>query len=300
MREFAASGAKRRLPLPSPIVFPHGALLYGSAVALCIIGAAAVLLWRRSTHAVALAAVAAAGLGAVPLTLSRADETHITAIALLIYGVLPLAAAEIATHLRPTSASSRLLRSATALSVVWGVAALVGVGLLADTASLVRGSVYHGAVVRSEGRTFILAGKKDAAQAQQVLSAVDRVARRGQSIFVGPTNLRRAEYGPTYMYYLLPQLRPASYYTVINPGVVNAPNSTLAHDLLRADWLILVSKWDKIREPYAGPLGPAAPNKVVRTNFCLRLRSGAYRLYESRRLAPRFGDCAEPAVLLGD
>jgi Dolichyl-phosphate-mannose-protein mannosyltransferase len=296
MREFAASGAKRVLPLPSPLVFPQGALLFGSALALCVIGAVAVVLWRRSAHAVALGAVAAAAAGAIPLTLSRADETHISAIALLIFGVLPLAAVEIATHLRSTSAWSRLLRAATALSVVWGVAALVAVGLLADTASIIRGSVYRGAVVKSEGRTFILASKRDAAQAQQVLSAVDRVAHRGQSVFVGPTDLRRAEYGPTYMYYLLPQLRPASYYTVINPGVVNAPDSTLAHDLLRANWLILVSKWDKIREPYAGPLGPAAPNDVVRTKFCLRVRVGAYRLYASRGLASDSGACAEPAV----
>lgn len=296
MREVAASGAKRRLPLPSPIVLPHGALLLGSALALCVIGAVAVLLWGRSPHAVALGAVAAAAAGAIPLTLSRADETHISAIALLIYGVLPLAAAEIAAHLRSTSASSRLLRSATAFSVVWGAAAIVAVGLLADTASVLRGSVYRGAPVRSGGRTFILADKRDAAQAQQVISAVDRVAHRGQSIFVGPTDLRRAEYGPTYMYYLLPQLRPASYYTVINPGVVNAPNSTLAHDLLHADWLILVSKWDKIHEPNAGQLGPAAPNEVVRTTFCLRLRAGAYRLYEARRLVSPRDDCAAVSV----
>ena len=108
---------------------------------------------------------------------------------------------------------------------------------------------------------------------------------------MGPTDLRRAVYGPTYLYYLLPQLKPASYYTVINPGVVNGPDSTLAHDLLRADWLILVSKWDKIREPNATQLGSAAPNEVVRTKFCVRLHVGAYRLYEARRLASPRGVC---------
>jgi hypothetical protein len=296
IREFTASASQRRLPVPSPLVIPNGSLLFGSALAVAVIAAVAISLWRRSAHAVALGAVAVASVGAVPLTLSRADDTHVSSIALLIYGVLPLAVVELGKHLPATSVSSRVLRFATAASVVWGVALLVAVGLLADTASMVRGSVFRGPVVRSEGRTFILANKRDAADAQKVVSAADRLAHRGQYLFVGPTNLRRAVYGPTYMYFLLPQLRPASYYTVINPGVVNGTDSTLAHDLLRADWLILVSKWDNVREPHAWQVGSAAPNHVVRTKFCLRLRAGAYRLYEARRLVSGRGECEASRV----
>jgi hypothetical protein len=224
-------------------------------------------------------------VGAIPLTLSRPDAGHVAAISILIYGVLPLAVVELGARLRATSLSSRVLRFLTGLSVIWGLGLLIPVAFLADTASIVRGSVFRGPVVRSEGRTFIMAQANDAASVQRVLDRVNRVADRGQSLFVGPKDLRWADYGPTYLYFLLPQLKPASYYTVINPGVANGPNSTLAHDLLHADWLILSTKWDKIREPHAKP-GSAAPNEVVRTKFCVRLHVGTYRLYESRRLAP--------------
>jgi hypothetical protein len=280
----AASAGQSRLPLPSPLTLT-GALLFGSAVALCVVGVAAASLWRRSPHAVPLAAVTAAAVGSIPLMVSRTDQTHVAPFAALVYGFLPLAAVELGSYLEASSVPSRVVRFASTLSVVWGVGVLLSVGLLADTASILRGSVYRGAVVRSEGRTFILANPDDAAHSQSVLSALDQLSHRGQSVFVGPRDLRRAVYGPTYMYFLLPQLKPASYYTVFNPGVINGPHSTLAHDLLQADWLVLVSKWDKIHEPNATLLGPNAPNEVVRTKFCVRLRAGAYRLYEARRLA---------------
>jgi hypothetical protein len=289
IREFTASASQRHLPLPSPV--HQIGLLYPTALALCVLGAAAVLLWRRSPHAIPIAAVTAAAVGAIPLTLSRPDVGHVAAIAILVYGVLPLAAVELRRHLQATSLPSLALRFVTGLSVIWGLGLLVPTAFLADTASIVRGSVFGGSVVRSEGRTFILAHANDAASVQRVLDTVNRVARRGQSLFVGPYDLRWADYGPTYLYFLLPQLRPASYYTVINPGVMNGPDSTLAHDLLHADWLILSSKWDNIREPNAKP-GSAAPNEVVRAKFCVRLRAGTYRLYESRRLASGLGGCS--------
>jgi Dolichyl-phosphate-mannose-protein mannosyltransferase len=288
IREFTASAPQRHLPLPSPL--HHGGLLYATGLALCVLGAAAVLLWRRSPHAVPIAAVTAASVGAIPLTLSRPDVGHVSAIAIIVYGVLPLAAVELREHFQATWLPMRALRFVTALSVIWGIGLLVPAAFLADTASMVRGSVFRGSVVRSEGRTFIMSNASDAANVQRVLDTANRVALRGQSLFVGPNDLRWADYGPTYLYFLLPQLRPASYYTVINPGVVNGPDSTLAHDLLQADWLILSTKWDKIREPHAKP-GSDAPNEVVRTKFCVRFHAGTYRLYESRRLATGLGSC---------
>ena len=108
-----------------------------------------------------------------------------------------------------------------------------------------------------------------------------RVTRPGESLFVGPQDLRRTNYGPTYMYFLLRELEPASYYMEMNPGTANREGSGLADDLREADWLILTSEWDDWDEPNESmDFGPSEPNDVVRDDFCLRLERGQYRLYE--------------------
>ena len=114
-----------------------------------------------------------------------------------------------------------------------------------------------------------------------VVFRVKRLAAPGDTLFVGPQDLRRTNYGPTYIYFLLPELRPALYYMEMNPGTANREGSGLADELRRADWLILTSEWDDWDEPNASmDFGPSEPHDVVRDDFCLRLESGEYRLYE--------------------
>lgn len=100
-------------------------------------------------------------------------------------------------------------------------------------------------------------------------------------MFVGPLDLRRTNYGPSYMYFLLRQLEPASYYMEMNPGTANRERSGLSDELRRADWLILTSEWDGATEENdSQKYGSPEPNRVVRDEFCLRLGEGQYRLYE--------------------
>ena len=104
----------------------------------------------------------------------------------------------------------------------------------------------------------------------------------GETVFVGPQDLRRTNYGPTYMYFeLRDHLRPASYYMEMNPGTANREGSGLADELRSADWLILTSVWDDWDEPNESrEYGPTEPNEVVRSSFCVRFESDQYRLYE--------------------
>jgi hypothetical protein len=119
------------------------------------------------------------------------------------------------------------------------------------------------------------------APARAVMARVRARARPGDSLFVGPQDLRRTNYGPTYMYFVLDELEPASYYMEMNPGTANREGSGFADELRRADWLILTSEWDDWNEPNESTVnGPAEPNEVVRDDFCLRLERGEYRLYE--------------------
>ena len=122
--------------------------------------------------------------------------------------------------------------------------------------------------------------------AEAALRRVDRVAQPGDRVFVGPVDLRRTNYGDSFLYYLLPRLRPASYYMELNPHTANEPGSSLAADLRRADVLLLTSLYDPWFErnssrAYGSPL----PNRIVRREFCLRGKFGFYRVLRRCRAA---------------
>lgn len=287
-RDILASSPGRRLPIPVPTSLPAGALLLGGGLALTFIFAIGIVRWRRrAAHWAPLLAVGLAVVGAVPMMFSRADAAHIEPIALLVFGTLPLAAALHPETFETNRILSNVAAFGIALSLVWGVGALLARLLVVDARAVAkRSSSYAGSVVRSEGRSFILADKQEEGQVQSIASILDRQARPGQRLFVGPLDLRRTFNGPTYLYFLFPRLTPASYYMEFNPWTANRPGSGLSHDLMRARWLILDSKWDAVYEPNASRrLGSSAPNRVVRDDFCLLDRAGTYRLYEARSAA---------------
>jgi hypothetical protein len=53
--------------------------------------------------------------------------------------------------------------------------------------------------------------------------------------------LRRTNYNNTFLYYLLSQLTPATYFLEINPLSANRPGLRLSADVPSADWLIIGS-----------------------------------------------------------
>ena len=96
----------------------------------------------------------------------------------------------------------------------------------------------------TSGRRIAASTTTTAPGRERAVERTRRLASPGDSLFVGPQDLRRTNYGPTYMYFLLRELRPASYYMEMNPGTANREGSGLADELRRADWLILTSEWD--------------------------------------------------------
>jgi hypothetical protein len=82
-----------------------------------------------------------------------------------------------------------------------------------------------------------------------------------------------------FLYFVLADLEPASYYLEINPWTANAPGSGLPQELRRADVLILNSQWDVIAEPNQSVrYGPDEANRVVREHFCRVERAGTLEL----------------------
>ena len=271
--DLIAGGPGRRLPIPRPWVYP-GSLLLASILVTALLVLLGVVLWRRGPRDLTGRVLLSTGLfsvGVLPWTLSRAEVFHIRPFALVPLSLLPAVALLLA---RSVGVSSRVR---TALGVVIVVVSLLGV-LNARQHALHGFSELRG--IQHAYRGFY----DDDSGAGAVVARAGRLARTGDSLFVGPQDLRRTNYGPTYMYFLLPQLRPASYYMEMNPLTANREGSGLAGELRRADWLILTSAWDDWNEPNeSSKLGSSEPNDVVRSKFCLRSESGEYRLYERCR-----------------
>ncbi len=119
--------------------------------------------------------------------------------------------------------------------------------------------------------------------ANELLPVADRISKPGDRLFVGPTDLRKTPYSDAYLYYMLPDLNPATYYIEMDPGVANGPGSRLASDLRSADIAILSSVWNDWDEPNdARKFGSNRPNEVLKRDFCLVQkfgRGGVYELY---------------------
>lgn len=141
-------------------------------------------------------------------------------------------------------------------------------------------------ILEQNGRRIPLATELVVRVTGALLDRIDRVAAPGNRLFVGPADLRRTNYNDTFLYHMLPQLRPATYFLEMNPGSANRPNSRLASDIRNADWLILNRVYDNWNEPNASVRnGPNEPNVVVRAEFTLVGEFGDYLLF--RRKSPR-------------
>jgi hypothetical protein len=270
--DLEASGPGRRLPLPDLTTYP-GSLLSTAVLASVVFVVVGVVRWRRERTDVAahvLVSVGVFSLALLPLTLSRADAPHIRPFALAPLSLLPALGLLLANG---------ALSSRTAQRVGAAVVALATLGIVWMSEDVGPGRIRDANAARTAYRGFERDETRDSIRA--VISRTRELSRPGESLFVGPQDLRRTNYGPTYMYFLLPELEPASYYMEMNPGTANREGSGLADELRRADWLILTSEWDDWNEPNDSTVnGPSEPNEVVRDDFCLRLEHGAYRLYE--------------------
>ena len=214
----------------------------------------------------------------LPAAIQRADNVHILASGCVALGFAPAALLELV---------GPGWRRATAAKVTAGVVGLLcGIGLVhASGPTVCKNEVLgidpHNPAydVNHRGRSFPIVSQPVARSLNSLLPKLDAMAAPGESVFVGPVNLRLTNYNDTFLYYLLSDLRPASFYTELNAGVANSPDSSLAADLRKADFLLLTTRWDNWDEPNdsTNP-GSTAPLRVVRRNFCEVARRGSYRL----------------------
>ena len=79
--------------------------------------------------------------------------------------------------------------------------------------------------IEHDGRVFYYGKPDRAAAANMVIAAAAKISKPGQRLFVGPVDLRKTPYSDAYLYYMLPDLVPATYYIEMDPGVANANDS---------------------------------------------------------------------------
>ena len=115
-------------------------------------------------------------------------------------------------------------------------------------------------------RNFYLGDHRAYLGVQAAVDELDRRAEPGDRLLVGPSDLRRTWYSDVFIYWLFPELEPATYYIEMDPGLANAEGSSLAGDVASADWVILTGLWDGWMEPNSSmEFGSDAPNQVLAT-----------------------------------
>jgi hypothetical protein len=129
------------------------------------------------------------------------------------------------------------------------------------------------------GDRLVPLGIDEAEDLATFLRAIESDVRSGRRLVVGPADLARAVNGVPMLYFLLPELEPATYFLEISPGSANREGTRLAQDLASADLVILTDRYSGWKEPNASRFaGDVDPMRVLRSRFCPTVRFGEWTL----------------------
>jgi len=237
----------------------------------------------RATPVLLATALFAAGITHQPY--HRLDFIHLLFAAFLTISFLPLSLLVLTNALR-----GQLMRPALAGALCAGAAALLFVcmpsirkGTLSAFAHRVSGTPSSSFLVKRNDRSFRLLSASSAMMVERMLEKLDLLSKPGERLFVGPADLRRTNYSDTFIYHLMPKLRPASPFLEMNPFSANAPGSRLSSDLEQADWLVLNRAWDDWQEQNRSrENGSDEPLRVVRNDFILVEEYGSFELFRRK------------------
>jgi hypothetical protein len=274
---------------PWPLPSPPGPLQLSLWLVVLLAGCALLLVAGRRCARDGrprLLVMAAFATGLVPQALQRADSTHLAWVSCVTLAFLPAALIELWPARRPgVRQAAALALPALLLVAVIPFFTLRG---YAEASAQSFGYRHNALSMEHEGRVFRYA-RRDAVEAvNELVPLVDELTDPGDRLFVGPGDLRLTPYSEAFLYYLLPDLDPATRYIEMDPGVANAEDSGLADELRSADVAILSSIRDDWNEPNDSlERGSEEPNRVLEEQFCLvasygegLFGRGLYELYD--------------------
>ena len=243
-------------------------------LALLVVGTGFLL--HRRTHgsprSVVLMAAGLFALGLLPQAFQRPDSTHLTWVACVAWPLLVPTVIEL-VRMRSPRAHPRLrlaISGGFLAALLFVVAPFFTYRTYLLYTRITVGNLPPAYQVQRKDRTFYMGDLPPARATQGVIDTLDRLARPGERLLVGPVDLRRTWYSDTFFYYMFPELPPATQFMEMDPGIADAPGSPLAGEVASSDWVLLTAFWAGWREPNtAMNFGPDAPNEVVRSQFCL-------------------------------
>ncbi|MFL6111729.1 MAG: hypothetical protein ACJ786_10300 [Catenulispora sp.] len=220
------------------------------------------------------------GLGMVSQGIQRVDSAHFSWVSCVSVALLPVAVFELFRIRRATASAGTQSDPRPARGrVLCAMAIPVAIVLLiphftgwsyADFTAQSFGRHRLAFEIERNGRRFYY-GRPDVADAAKALLAeVPKVAKPGDKLFVGTADLRKTPYSDAYLYYLLPEYPPGTYYIEMDPGVANRKGSRMPSDLAHSQVAILSGVWTNWSEPNdSRKFGSTESTKVLERDFCL-------------------------------
>lgn len=237
--------------------------------------------WRRrrrgvvDEHTMVLLAAGLFGLGILPQALQRPDSTHLAWVAVGSWPLLAASIVDVAGR-RVADRSPRWRRG----SIAAGIGAVAVLMAVIAPFYTYRHYVLHTRVsagelplpflVERDGRRFWFGDYFVASALNEMVADLDELTEPGDRLIVGPADLSRTIYSDVAVYFLFPELDPATYFVEMDPGLADAEGSGLDEDIASADFLVLTNIWTGWKEPNASSkhLSQEA-NRAVADNFCL-------------------------------
>ena len=219
--------------------------------------------------------VAGLAFGLLPQALQRMDEDHLLYVGCVVAGLAPAA---LVASLAPRVQVRAGVAFAAALTLglyVGPTHRLVGwlVGGTGPTRSI---------LVERGNRAIPVATAREHAWLSALADELAARAEPGQRLFIGPSDLSRTDYADLQLYFLFPELAPASYLIEMNPGSADRPGSRLASDLVGADWLVTTPRWQRMAGERSWQ-GSVEAQTVVEERFEAIGEFGPWRLQRKRR-----------------
>ena len=262
-------------------------LLIAVVVLLIGVGAWGVRRDPARFQARVLLAVGALSLGLMPQAVQRVDSAHLAWVSCVPVAFLPVAIVEALRLLRPSMrlGARAAVAASTAAVLILAVLPHFTARIYYDYTAQSFGHRRTAVAIWHGGRLFYYGRPEVQGAAESLLARIDEIAEPGDRLFIGTTDLRRTPYSDAYLYYMLPKLRPATYFVEMDPGMANRDGSRMPQDLASADVVVLSSIWKDWSEPNdSRKFGSLESSRVLVRDFCRvgTFGDGIYDLYTRR------------------
>ncbi len=271
-----AEGLPPYWPLPAPAASRQLFLWFFAVIVIAVAVPAVVSRAHRragtswSPPLLTLMAGGLFGLGILPQALQRPDSTHLAWVAVVSWSLLVPTISLLLPAVRFTTPHRSL-----AATVTVGLLMLVVCPFYTYRHHLLHSRVSIGDLpppflVERDGRRFWFGDFFVAEALNELIPALDARSEPGDRMIVGPADLSRTIYSDVSVYWLFPELVPATYFIEMDPGLADRAGSGLADDIATADFLVLTNIWTGWHEPNASDDHLSDEhNQAVADHFCL-------------------------------